>query len=100
MNYTVVIPDPIVDKIVSWGLSLEAEEQLYQRLEDDLREGHKDKCSCLAAPSPTFVYSLELQDPAIRGLMHSYTFWLTYGELESRLYVRECDHEQDECWDS
>jgi hypothetical protein len=100
MNFTVVVPEPIRDEIRSWGLSIEAEDKLYEVLENELRTGHEEKCSRLAAPAPTYLFDLEFQDPCILGITHSCTFWLTYGPRDDALYVMHCTHSQDEHWDS
>jgi|GEM_PF-5175337 len=80
-------------------MSIEAEDLLYELLETNLADEHETKCSRLAAPSPTFVYDLDFQDPLILGITHRCTFWLTYGPRDDALYVHQCTHEQLECWD-
>jgi hypothetical protein len=100
VSFIVVVPEPLRNEISSWGLSIDAELLLYERLESDLADGHEDKLPRLAAPSPTYIYDLEFQDPLLLGIRHYCTFWLTYGELDNALYVRQCTHKQVECWDS
>lgn len=97
MNYTVVVPEPISDEISAWGISIEAEELLYEQLESDLADG-PGKCARLPAPAPTFVHVIEFQDPAILGITHRCTFWLTFGERDFTLYVRQVDYSNKERW--
>jgi hypothetical protein len=94
--YTVVIPEPIRNEIASWGLPIEAETELYKRLQADLEIGHEVTCYRVAAPSPTYVYSLELDDPSFPILKHHFTFWLTYGPKDDCLYVHQCSHKEEE----
>jgi hypothetical protein len=83
VSYIVVVPEPIQDEITAWALSPEVEEELYERLQEELEEGHQEKCLRLAAPSPTFIYVIDVDDPDNLGLVHRFTFYLTYGERDT-----------------
>jgi hypothetical protein len=100
VSFIVVALPPIQDEIRSWGLSIDAEDLLYKLLGEELAEGHEQKCARLSAPSPTFVYDLDFQDPCVLGITHFCTFWLTYGEQDDALYIRQCQHRQEEKWES
>ncbi len=89
------MPDPIGDQIASWNLPFEVEEQLYTRLHDDLAVGHEATCWRVPAPSPTYVYCLDLEDSPFPVVSHHFTFWLTYGPEDYCLYVYQCDHKED-----
>jgi len=47
-------------------------------------------------PAPTYVYEMKLPDPAVPGVVHRFTFWLTYGPRDDALYVMQADHEEIE----
>jgi hypothetical protein len=92
MNYTVAIPRPIRDEIASWGLPRKLLLKLYTILHVDL-PGRVDTLPRLAAPSPTFVFTTDVPDENEPGMIHWFTFWLTFGEQEGYVYVRQCVHE-------
>jgi hypothetical protein len=94
MSYRVAIPAAIKALISSWGLMPSLEQEVYRRLRQDLAYGHETTCFRLAAPSPTYVFNLRLEDPAIPVFIHWFTFHLTYGKREATLYVRHCTHRQ------
>jgi hypothetical protein len=72
------------------------EGEMLDRLTKDLEYGHEQTCLRLSAPSPTFLYLLDLPDPVISGVNHIFSFHLTYGEQDDTLYVRYAQHQQAE----
>ena len=98
VTYVIAVPDPMRDEIGSWGLSPEAEDELYARLEPGLTSEELDECWRLAAPSPTFVLDVDFQDPVVLGVTHSCTFYLTFGEKDDTLYIRGGQHTEREDW--
>ena len=82
MSCIVVVPNPIRDEIGSWCLSADAEDDLYKQLQENLGDGHLEKCLRLAAPTPTFIHIIDIQDPDNPWLSHCCTFYLTYGPLD------------------
>jgi hypothetical protein len=100
VTYEVVLPKPMQDEIGSWGLSFETEEDLYRFLEEEFRDDPFQKWPRLAAPSPTIHASFEIQDREILGITHYFTFWMTEGETDGCLYVRQCEHQSEELWDT
>jgi hypothetical protein len=98
MSFAVVVPEPILDEIASWGLPPEVEETLFARLEADLEYGHETTCFRLAAPSPTYAYQLDLPHPDLAGVHFLFLFHLTYGPADDTLYVQYARHERVENW--
>jgi hypothetical protein len=97
VEYCVIVPDPIRDEIrLALSLSDDAEDNLYELLENALAYGHEETCFRLAAPSPTYVYKLSFFHPCLNDGRVLLTFWLTYGARDDGLYVmqwgsQECD---------
>jgi len=92
----VAVPLDIKEQIRSWDLSRRLLIEVYSRL-NELGPKHEEVCMHLAAPTPTFVYSVDvLEDQDLPSKNHGFTFWLTYGEQDGVLYVRQCDHYQEE----
>ncbi len=100
MCFVVLVPEPIQNEISAWKLSPDGEDELYRRLDVDLVNGPEGKCVQLAAPSPTYVYEVTFRDPENYGIVHTCTFWLTYGPRDKALYVQHCAHEEEERWGS
>jgi hypothetical protein len=99
VTYVIDVPDPMQDEIRSWGLSLEAEDELYARLEPGLTSEELEKCWRLAVPSPTYAHYVDFQDPVLLGVTHSFTFYLTFGEKDDTLYIRDGQHTEKEDWE-
>jgi hypothetical protein len=100
VTYKILVPNSIEDEIRSWGLSLESEDHLYALLDVGVSSEELDKLRRLAAPSPTFIKIIEFRDPSILGTLHACTLWLTYGPIDDALYIMQCDHEENEDWDT
>jgi len=100
MSYEVNVPDSIRQQITNLHLHPDLEEELYRRLAEDLEYGHETTCFRLAAPSPTYIYNVQLRDPVLRGITHWFVFHLTYGERDDTLYVRQFFHDDSEDWES
>jgi hypothetical protein len=99
VTYTIVMPDPMRHELEhSLGLSFEVIDELYANLEGGLTSEELDRCSRLAAPSPTFILNIDIQDPIIIGIKHSFTFFLTFGEKDDCLYIRSGHHAEKEDW--
>jgi hypothetical protein len=96
VSFVVVVPEPIRDEIDSWGLAFEVVDEFYRRLQADLEYGHEHTCLRLAAPTPTFIYKVDIADPTGPWVTHWFTVYLTYGGREDGLYVMQCDHEAKE----
>ncbi len=100
MNYTIVVPEPIQAEIASWNLSFDAEDALYAQLEAGLTQHALDGLWRLPGPGFVFVYNVELQDPLLLGITHSFTFWLVYTSEDYHLSIYQCAHDQTENWNS
>lgn len=100
MNYSIDVPEPIQSEIASWNLSFDAEDALYARLEEGLTQEALDRLWRLPGPGFVFVYNVELQDPLLLGITHTFTFWLVYGSEEGHLSIYQAAHEQVEDWNS
>ena len=98
MSYKVEVPDTIRGEIDVWGLSNQLKQEVYRRLEQDLEYGHEVTCFRLPAPSPTFVYQLNLADDRLNGVVHWMIFHLTYGHEDQTIYVSQCFHATEENW--
>jgi hypothetical protein len=98
VNYTIVVPEPMQDEICSWGMSLEAEDDLYAQLEPGLTQQRLDQCRRLAGPVPIFILDIEFQDPRILGILHFCTFHLVYGEQDGLLSMLSAFHTETEDW--
>jgi hypothetical protein len=92
MNYEVIIPRPIKDEIASWGLPRALLLEVYNALLFDL-PGRVEELPRLPAPSPTFVFSFKVTDEPEPDRIHWFTFWLTFGEKEGAVYVRQASYE-------
>lgn len=87
MEYEVIVPDWIRNDIQeTLHLSVDGEARLYELLETGLAYGHEKTCFRLAAPTPTYIYKVELSD---QGTDYLFTFWLTYGPRDDALYVMQ-----------
>jgi hypothetical protein len=100
VDFEILVPPAIEEIIHSWGLSLEAEDHIYALLGQGVTREDLDTMHRLAAPTPTFIKNLEFQDPLILGILHVCTFWFTFGEKDDALYVLNCEHEEEEDWDT
>lgn len=98
MNYVIDVPAPIQLEIVSWNLSVDAEDALYAQLEEGLTQEALDRLWRLPGPGFVFIYRVELQDPLLLGITHGFTFWLVYGTTDGHLSIYQCAHEQSEDW--
>ncbi len=98
MNYKIAVPEPIQDEIRGWGLSIEAEDELYASLEPGLTSSELDKCWRLAGPVPIFIRYVDFQDPLLLGITHDFTFYLEFGEEADMLYIVDAHHKATENW--
>lgn len=98
MSYAIVVPNPVRNEITSWELPPAVEDELYRRLEEDLKDGHEKTCLRLAAPAPTFIHRIDLDDCNNPLIIHCCTFYLTYGRQDNALYLMNCFHEIKETW--
>lgn len=95
MSYIVVVPEAIKDRIRSWELSFEAEDKLYETLENELKDGPEGKCSRIVMGP--LVCAIAFQDPILLGVSHYCNFWVTLCANE--VHVLNCFHKEEECWD-
>jgi hypothetical protein len=98
VTYKIAVPEPLQDEIRSWDLSIDAEDELYARLERGLTKRKLDKCMRLAGPVPTFILYIDFQDPLILGISHSFTLYLEFGESPDLLYLVNAHHAETEDW--
>jgi hypothetical protein len=98
MSYKVEFPDEISQQIQALEAPPEIKAETIQRVIADLEYGHETTCFRLAAPSPTFVFNLDLPDPVVPGVEHWFVFYLTYGSEEDTLEVQQFSYERHEPW--
>lgn len=89
----------MADEIASWGLPVDAEDELFARLTAGLTQEELDRLRRHPGPGPVFIYRFELPDPLLLGVTHNFTFWLAYGPEPDRLYIHQCEYAAEEDWD-
>jgi hypothetical protein len=97
VRYTIVVPDNIAEVIRSWNLAIDAEDLVYEGLEE-LENDPFSKCVQFPGPGPTLCYNFDFDDPLVLGKIHYLSVYLTLGPLENHLYVFQCVHNEREEW--
>jgi len=82
VSYEIVVPVPISEKVSSWELSVEVEDEFYQAL-DELGEDHFSKCNRIAAPGPTWVSTFTVNDPFLLNTHHIFTVFLRSARIQT-----------------
>jgi hypothetical protein len=96
MSCEVLVPQWIREEIAELALPAGLEATLYEELQARLELGHETTCFRLPAPTPTFVFVLELPAPVVPGAGHWFTFHLTEGEKPDTLVVQQAFYDYDE----
>lgn len=98
MAYEIAIPEPIQDKIASWGLPVEVEDRFYAELEGGFTQEELDRLWKHPGPGFAYVYNLDFQDPLNCWTTYFFTLWLVRGSLANQLYIYQCNYEAKEGW--
>jgi hypothetical protein len=91
MSYKIIIPNAIKQALVDCRLPHDLLIEVYNHLHGDLADDPEGRCYRLNHPVPTLVYHFTLRDEGTQ-ILHSFTFWLTYGKQQGDLVVRYLDY--------